>query len=246
MSTILITGSSRGLGLEMVKQASAQASKEGDLVIATARTLSQGLQEVISQSNGSAVFVPLDVTDRPKIARSVEKVRQLLKGRSLDILINCAGVFSRTPGKMALMDDLEYQLSINVIGTHNVMREYIPLMQNSKVKKVINISSIFASIALAPSITHALCPAYKISKAALNALTVQYSLSYKDEGFTFVTMNPGWLQTDMGGEDADLTVAQGAEAVLNIVESVDQKDNGYYKNVHVAGWDAYNGEDLPW
>lgn len=103
MSNILITGCSRGLGLELVKQRSARASKEGGLVIATARSLSQELNEVISQSNGSAVFVSLDVTNSPNIAKSVEEVRRALKGYSLDILINCAGVFGITDEKLALM-----------------------------------------------------------------------------------------------------------------------------------------------
>ncbi|OJJ64672.1 hypothetical protein ASPSYDRAFT_168547 [Aspergillus sydowii CBS 593.65] len=246
MSNILITGCSRGLGLELVRQCSARASKEGGLVIAASRNLSQDLNEVISQSHGSAVFIDLDVTDSLKIAQSAEEVHRALKGCSLDILINCAGVFGTTQGKLALMDNLEYQLSVNVTGAHSVIREYIPLMQDSKVKKVVNISSGFASMTLASSSTYAPCPAYKISKAALNALTVQYALSYKDDGFIFVPSSPGWIKTDMGGEDADLTVTQGAEAVLNVVDSITHENNGQYKSVLVPGWDAYSGQDLPW
>lgn len=109
MSNILITGCSRGLGLELVRQCSTRASKEGGLVIATSRNLSQELNDAISQSNGSAVFIPLDVTDTPNIARSVEEVHRVLKGCSLDILINCAGVFGITQGKLALMSAFHYR-----------------------------------------------------------------------------------------------------------------------------------------
>ncbi|RDW94177.1 Hydroxyacyl dehydrogenase [Aspergillus mulundensis] len=252
MSTILITGSSRGLGLELVRQFSAQAGKQGGLVIATARSCSPALKEAVSRSNGLVVFVALDLADEKSVTNSAYEVRGFLQGRSLDILINCAGVYSVTSGKTAEMPDLDYQLSVNVVGAHNVLRQYIPLMQNSDVKKVINISSGYGSLALAQSYVYAPCPAYKISKAALNALTVQYALSYKDEGFTMVAVNPGWLQSDMGGENADLTVAQGAEAVMDVVMSLKSEDNGCFKSIRVPGWDGsngravYDGKDLLW
>ena len=62
----------------------------------------------------------------------------------------------------------------------------------------------------------------------------------------FVLTLAQWLQTDMGGENADLTVPQGAEAVLSVVNSVTHDSNGRYKNILVPGWDAYSGQDLPW
>lgn len=62
----------------------------------------------------------------------------------------------------------------------------------------------------------------------------------------FMLTLPQWLKTDMGGEDADLAVSQGAEAVLNVVDSITLGDNGRFKNILVPGWDAYSGQDLPW
>ncbi|GLB02609.1 hypothetical protein AtubIFM57258_003967 [Aspergillus tubingensis] len=246
MSNFLVTGSSRGLGLELVRQLAARACLEGGLVIATARKCSPKLTELIAQSNGCIVFVALDISEESRIAESAEQVRSALNGNSLDMLINCAGVHSETHGKLASMSDLDYQLSVNVTGTHNVLRHYLPLMQNSKVKKIINISSAYGSITSAREVSYAPCPAYKISKAALNALTVQYALSYQEEGFIFLAVSPGWLQSDMGGKHADLTVPQGAEAVLNIAMSADRVDNGRFKNIHVPGWEAYKGQDVPW
>ncbi|KAL4955444.1 hypothetical protein BDW69DRAFT_160747 [Aspergillus filifer] len=246
MSTILITGCSRGLGLELVKQYSAQAAKEGGLVIATARNLDQGLSEMVSQSNDTVKFVALDIADKANVADAAKEIQRALAGRPLDVLINSAGVYATTEGTIARMDDLEFQLSVNVTGAHNVIRELLPLMQESKVKKVASVSSAYASMVLASNLTFASCPAYKISKAALNALIVQFSLDYKDEDFIFFVLSPGWLQSEMGGKNADLTVPQGAEAVRSIVDSADQKDNGCFKNIHVPGWDQYDGKDLPW
>ncbi|RAL08474.1 SDR family oxidoreductase [Aspergillus homomorphus CBS 101889] len=247
MSNVLVTGSSRGLGLELVRQLTAQRTSEKALVVATARKCSSELHEVISGANGTIVFVPLDVTDERTIAQSAESVRSALGDRSLDILINCAGVHSETHGKITSMSDLDFQLKVNVTGTHNVIRHYLPLMQNSTSKKVVNISSTFGSLTKAREVFYAPCPAYKISKAALNALTVQYALSYEDEGFVFIAVNPGWLQSDMGGQDADLTVPQGAEAVLNTIMAANSRDNGCFKNIYVPGWaKKYDGENAHW
>ncbi|PYI00101.1 hypothetical protein BO71DRAFT_404819 [Aspergillus ellipticus CBS 707.79] len=109
--------------------------------------------------------------------------------------------------------DLAWQLSVNVTGTYNVLRHCIPLMESSKVKKVVNISSAYGSISLARQ------------WARVNL----------------------WLKSDMGGQDADLTVPEGAEAVLKILIETDGKDDGSFKNVQVAGWEGkYDGENLSW
>ncbi|CAG8932444.1 unnamed protein product [Penicillium salamii] len=263
MSNVLVTGSSRGLGLELVKQLAARAEFRDGLVVATARKCSNELQEVIMSAKCSVVFVSLDLTEEGAIALSAQKVNSALAGKSLDILINCAGVHSVTLGKLASMSDLDYQLSVNVTGTHNVLRQFLPLMQTSNIKKVVSISSIFGSLTLAREVGYAPCPAYKISKAALNSLMAQYALSYEDEGYVFLTVSPGvghtlpsrswhanriyqWLKSDMGGQDADLTVPQGAEAVLDLVMSASSRENGSFKNVRVPGWEKYDGQDLPW
>ncbi|BCR88869.1 uncharacterized protein ACHE_50067S [Aspergillus chevalieri] len=221
MPNILITGSARGLGLEMVKR------------------------RIVAQSNGRVVFIPLEVTDEASVSQSVKETQSILGQSSLDILVNCAGVMSASDGKVAEMDNLEWHMSVNVTGVHNVIRAYLPLMQSGQVKKVINISSALGSITRAPQMTFATAPAYKISKAALNALTVQYALSYQDEGFTFIALCPGWVQTDMGSEKAHLTVDQGVRGIMEVINSVEQKDNGTFKNTYQPGWDIYDGKGIP-
>ncbi|KAL8643140.1 MAG: hypothetical protein Q9228_000265 [Teloschistes exilis] len=97
-------------------------------------------------------------------------------------------------------------------------------------------------------------PAYKISKAALNMLTVQYALSLEKEGFTFIIMSPG-LRTDIRnafGIEADLPVAAGATAVLEAVHQYGKEENGKFYNIRVAGWEEkeglnqYDGLNPPW
>ncbi|GFF48024.1 C-factor [Aspergillus udagawae] len=95
-------------------------------------------------------------------------------------------------------------------------------------------------------------PAYKISKAALSMLTVQYAQDYESEGFTFLAVSPGWLQTDAGGSRADLPPATGAKAVLDIIQKATPSQNGKFLNIHVPGWEEnkglnqYDGKEVPW
>ncbi|KAJ5273010.1 hydroxyacyl dehydrogenase [Penicillium angulare] len=94
-------------------------------------------------------------------------------------------------------------------------------MKTSSKKKVISIS-----LANARQVAYAPCPLYKISKAALNALM--------------------WMKSDMDGQEADLTVSQGAEAVLKVVMSATGQDNGSFKNIFIPGWDKYDGKYSEW
>lgn len=102
---VLITGSTRGLGLELVNHLALQNEQngEGGLVIATGRKSTPQLENLIAQFNGSVVFVSLDVANEETITQSVNHVRGLLKDGSLDTLINCAGVHGETKGKLASM-----------------------------------------------------------------------------------------------------------------------------------------------
>lgn len=118
MLNILITGTSRGLGLELVKQLASNSDTNGGLIVATARNCSSDLQEVISLAKGSVIFAALDVTDKETIAQSAEKVSLTLAGRSLDILINCAGVHGETHGKLALMYETFFR-SVFLFGDSN-------------------------------------------------------------------------------------------------------------------------------
>ncbi|CAG7974278.1 unnamed protein product [Penicillium olsonii] len=114
------------------------------------------------------------------------------------------------------------------------------------------ISTILGSMAMADSFQALPSPAYKISKAALNMLTVQYANQYSSEGFTFVGISPGWLRTDLGSARAHLSVETGAEKVLEVIQRVTPDQNGKFFNIHIPGWEAaegadqYDGKEIPW
>ncbi|KAF2197873.1 short-chain dehydrogenase-like protein [Delitschia confertaspora ATCC 74209] len=250
MATYLITGSSRGLGLAL---ASIFASKpDVSKVFAAARSQSDGIKTLIANSNGKVEFVQLDVTSQESAKKAAAQVEQSLAGKGLDVLINNAGCMPYTPDGIETMNDLDETFKINVTSVHYVTAAFLPLLKKGSLKKVANISTTLGSISKATTYSVFPVPAYKVSKTALNMLTVQYSLSFAKEGFTFVAVSPGWVQTDLGGPSADLTIEQGSNAVSDIVLRVTKEDTGKFFNIHVPGWEhaeglnQYAGENVPW
>ncbi|THV47317.1 hypothetical protein BGAL_0319g00080 [Botrytis galanthina] len=247
--TILITGCSRGLGLALA----AEFSKAGHLVFATARGDSTpALEELMKSSPSTVKYIKLDATSRSSVQEAEKQVAALLDGQGLDVLINNAGVINWMTTGIHAMDDLDSVLNSNVTSAHIVTSTFLPLLKRGSQKKVINMSSSGGSIERSPVYSTMAIPAYKVSKAALNMLTVQYAQSYADEGFTFLAVNPGWLRTDLGGASADLDVETGAKAVVELIESNGKESNGKFLNIRVAGWEKneginqYDGGVLPW
>ncbi|TGO30952.1 hypothetical protein BPAE_0002g00430 [Botrytis paeoniae] len=231
--TILITGCSRGLGLALA----AEFSKAGHLVFATARgNPTPALKELIKSS----------------VQEAEKQVAALLDGKGIYILLNNAGVINWMTTGIHALDDLDSVLNSNVTSAHIVTSTFLPLLKRGAQKKVINMSSSGGSIEQSPVYSTMAIPAYKVSKAALNMLTVQYAQSYADEGFNFLAVNPGWLRTDLGGASADLDIETGAKAVVVLIESNGKESNGKFLNIRVVGWEKneginqYDGNVLPW
>jgi len=253
MASYLITGSSRGIGLTLVSLLAAFPESVVGKIVATARTTeSPALQKLAQSSGGRISIVKLVTTDKANIAQAVNEVGNVLGSKGLDVLVNNAGVMPITQGGIEAMDDLEDTLLTNVTGVHMVTKAFLPLLRKGDRKKVVNISTTLGSIAKAKDYALMPVPAYKISKSALNSLTVQYALQFAEEGFTFFAISPGWLQTDMGSKDADLPVETGATALLKAILETGKEQNGAFKNIKVAGWEnierlnQYDGLNLPW
>ncbi|OJJ96363.1 hypothetical protein ASPACDRAFT_1891234 [Aspergillus aculeatus ATCC 16872] len=253
MASVLITGASRGFGLALARELSSRSETEISKVFATARGDSSPLSELAAVSAGRVSVVQLDVTDEVSIRNAAGEVEKQLSGKGLDILINNAGVCQYVGDGVKSMDNLAESFTINVLGVHYVTRAFLPLLQQGSLKKVANITTSLASIALARASHDVPAPAYKISKAALHALTVQYALDHEKDGFAFVAIAPGWMKTDLGGGDiADLTPEQGVKASLNILFRPNGEINGQFPKVFIPGWknatgrNVYDGTIVPW
>ncbi|KAG2419104.1 hypothetical protein HFD88_002208 [Aspergillus terreus] len=253
MANYLITGSARGLGLALATHLASFPKAEVASVFATSRRdNSPGLAELVASSSGRVVFIPLDATDRTSVQNAARQVEKQLHGRGLDVLVNNVGIMPVTRGGVEKMEDLDDTFHANVTSTHMVTQAFLPLLRKGERKLVTNISTTLGSIGVASTFKSNPVPAYKITKAALNMLTKQYAEDLADEGFTFLAVSPGWLQTDMGGSRADLPVAQGAEAVVKTMKEATTAQNGKFLNIHVPGWEnnpglnQYDGKEIPW
>ncbi|KAH8828640.1 short-chain dehydrogenase-like protein [Flagelloscypha sp. PMI_526] len=253
MSSILVTGSGRGIGLGLIQLLASKPSSEVNLIFASARKPSDGLIKLAIANPGRVHLVDIEVTDVASVQNAVKKVETVLTEHkaTLDVLVNNAGVMNVSPDGIQTMTDLEDTFRINVVGTHNVTAAFLPLLKKGKGKKVINISSPMGSLVIAPHLMAFPIPAYKISKSALNMLTVQWANDFGKEGFTIFSLSPGWVKTDMGSDKAELTVEQSVKAIFKRINEGDSTLNGKFLDVDVEGWEptsmnVYNGAEISW
>ncbi|KAF7561809.1 hypothetical protein G7046_g2352 [Stylonectria norvegica] len=254
MASYLITGTGRGLGLALSAALAAKPASEVSVVYAAFRTETEALKNLVSSSNGRVQAVPLDVTDPESVKKAASQVEKSLGGKGLDVLYNNAGVMNWTPNGIATMEDLVSTFNTNVVGVQIVSTAFAPLLEKGTRKQIINVSTPLGSIAQVQNYAQAPTPAYKITKSALNMLTVQWSLEYGPKGFTVVAISPGWLRTDLGSDQADLSVDQGVAGVLEIEANLTKEKNGKFLNINVPGFkskveyvtNSYDGEEIPW
>ncbi|KAL4912431.1 hypothetical protein BDW62DRAFT_216311 [Aspergillus aurantiobrunneus] len=248
MASYLITGTSRGLGRALAAALAALPDAQVALVFVTSRQPSAP-----QDASRKIVPVQLDPSNPDSLRAAVELVGQRLQGKGLDVLVNNAGATQYAPGKIEKMENLTDILHINVTQTHLVTSAFMPLLRQGHRKAIANITTTLGSISLAPNFSFSPAYAYKISKAALNMLTVQYAQDYKEEGFSVFAISPGWLRTDIGGDMADLSVETGAQAVLKYITDQNPRSlNGRFLNIQVPGYEdapgpnKYDGKDAPW
>lgn len=222
--TVLITGANRGLGLEFARQYAA----DGWNVIGTARSP----EKADELSALSVEVVQLDVAN----PASVDALAELLAGRPIDLLINNAGIFPRA-NKIGDIDFDDYSrtIAVNVLGPVRVTRALLANLRLGKSRTIVNITSRLGSIALNDSGNFY---GYRESKAALNMFTRTLSIELAAESFTCLTIHPGWVKTDMGGTNANLTPEESIRGMRDVIQKLGPADTGTY-------W-SYSGEKVPW
>ncbi|KAL3483951.1 hypothetical protein BJX62DRAFT_219405 [Aspergillus germanicus] len=255
MATYLITGASRGLGFNLASALASESASVASLVFLASRsTNTPQITDLVEKSKGRVVPVQLDPNVPESLRAAVEFVGTRVQGKGLDVLVNNTGVMRFTGGKVGNLTstDLTEVFHTNVTLTQLVTSAFLPLLRQGSRKIIANISSTVGSITLGPVFSMNSAHAYKISKAAMNMLTMQYAVDYKDEGFTAFALSPGWLRTDLGGPHADLPVEVGTKEVLRYLKEAGPTFNGRFLNIHVPGWEnapgsnRYDGKDAPW
>jgi NAD(P)-dependent dehydrogenase (short-subunit alcohol dehydrogenase family) len=193
--TVLITGTSRGIGLEMVRQYASAFT--GNVVIAAARTPSPALTALAKQ-HSNVHIVTLDVSDEDSIRASLPQVEAVTT--HLDLLVNNAGIHGPDDGRhplKATKAQLADVFNTNVIGAVLVTQAYLPLLLKSSAPKVVNVGSTMGSNVNAAAFGKMYVSlTYGTSKAALAYATTVFRFAAPT--VTFLCVHPGWIDTDMG------------------------------------------------
>ena len=222
--TILITGANRGIGLELARQ----YSEAGWQVIGTARK-PDAAEDLASLG---ADVLQLDVTDQ----ESVLGLAQALDDRPIDLLINNAGI-QPLMWKLADVDfgAFDRALAVNTTGPVRVTQALLPNLRAGQGRLIVNITSNLGSIA---ENADGAFYGYRESKAALNMFTKSLAGEFGPEGFICIVMNPGWVQTDMGGNQAPLQVHESVAGIRRVIEGLEPSDNGTFR--------TWAGETMEW
>ncbi len=223
----IVTGANRGIGLEMTKQLSAR----GEEVWATCRRPRDAAKlQQLSQETASLHVLELDVAD----VESIERCRALLYAScdKLDLLFCCAGIF---PGKKGADADAESfghlsfgtaidTFTVNSVAPLMLAQAFDSLLKKAERPVFACVSSGYGSV----SNNNGFPYSYAASKAALNMYLRSYAHDEKQKSVLALALDPGWVRTDMGGEEASISVEQSAEGILKVIDHTTEDQHGQF------------------
>lgn len=231
----MVTGANRGIGLEIVKQ----LSRGGMLAVLCSRDVENGKQAAskLASEGLEPPVVALDVTDDDSVANAVAEVMHLF-GR-IDVLVNNAAIQREgMTAEQASILDVSPQLAMdvfnaNTLGPLRLTKAVVPIMRKGEYGRIVNISSGAGQLAE----MGAGFPSYRMSKAALNALTRVTASELGPSPIKVNAMCPGWVRTDMGGPDATRSVEQGAETAIWLATLPDTgPTGGFFRDKTPIPW----------
>lgn len=229
---VLITGASKGLGFSLTNI----YLKNGHKVIATYRKNLEDLEK-IKDTNKNLILVPMDVSSEDSVKVSYEIIKE--KVSFIDILINNAGIYIEDRSKTIENIDIEKVITtfnVNSVGPLRVLKYFYPMVERSNKKLIINISSEAGSIG---DCWRDREYGYCMSKSALNMLSMILQNYSKNKGIKVLVIHPGWMRTDMGGPDADISPDESANGIYNLsLKEWDVNDKDIYMD--------YLGRKMNW
>jgi NAD(P)-dependent dehydrogenase (short-subunit alcohol dehydrogenase family) len=224
----LVTGASRGIGLELTKQ----LLQMGERVTAVARNLTaaSALQRLKEEFASQLVLIEADVTSDSDIAH----VAKALEAAPIDFLINNAGILREAEvslGELSL-ELVNEQFAVNVLAPLRVTQALLPLLKKSSRPVVANISSKMGSIADTSSGAYG----YRMSKAALNMFSKCLAAELP-HGIS-LSLHPGWVKTEMGGARAPVETRDSATGLLRLIRSCQPSQSGKFFD--------FRGDPIAW
>lgn len=228
MSHVLITGANRGIGLALVQQYLAN----GWQVSATYR-LASGAQDLLklTEQYPSLTLYCIDITDYDEIASSVCEIGPI------DVLINNAGYYGPKGHGFGNTDVNEWRkaLEVNTIAPLKLVELMHAKLELASGKTIVCISSKVGSMTENTSGGGYI---YRSSKAALNSVVKSLHNDLSEHGYKVVALHPGWVQTEMGGENALISTTESAQALFERISELTAEQSGRFFN--------YDGSELPW
>ncbi len=229
MSSYLITGANRGIGLELARQAAAA----GGHVFACVRNPSAAsdLQSLADKSDGRVRIIKMDVGDEDSIKGAAAQ----MKDEPIGTLINNAGIMGtrQTPLQMSAKEFADV-MRVNVLGPTLVTTAFLPNLRAANGAKVAVISSLMGSF----SYETTSYIAYSTSKTAVNRVFNAFARELASDGVHVAILSPGWVRTDMGGPNATLSVEDSARGLLHEIARTDATLSGKFRD--------YAGNKVSW
>lgn len=220
---VVVTGASRGIGLEYARQWAAA----GRRVFALARDPagSAGLSALAGERPDRVVPVACDVTDDASVEAARRSVAAATDG--IEILVNNAGIGGERGGPEEIpLDGIRRVFETNTLGPLRTTRAFLPLVRAGRApRRLVHMTSLMGSIEDNGSGDSY---AYRISKCALNMASRSLAVDLRDEGIVSVVLHPGWVRTDMGGPDARIGVEEAVASLIATIEGLTMEDSGSF------------------
>ena len=235
----LVSGANRGLGLAI----SQGLAEHGITVILGARDSKKGAQACsrLKRRGLDVHFEVLDVASEKSIRAAVKHI-QARFGR-LDILVNNAGIMIDSEESVLNVSwhTIQKTLQTNVMGPLRLCRSCIPLMKAGGYGRIVNLASSLGSLTemADPDSTAAMVrtPAYRLSKTALNCMTILIAQEVRDDNILVNSACPGWVRTALGGDEAPLTPQQGADTPIWLATLPDGgPTGGFFREREMIPW----------
>ncbi|KFU85321.1 C-factor, partial [Chaetura pelagica] len=204
----------------------------------------------LASKHPNLVLVKLDVANPSDITEAAKVVEGRLDGAGLNLLINNAAIYTPTASLEGVdAEDMMRTYQTNTVGPLLMAQAFLPLLKKAAQEStekglscsraaIINISSVMGSIERTAESFFKPVISYRCSKAALNMLTKCQALTYRDAGILCVALHPGWVKTDMGTQEAELTVDTSVRGLLSVLPILSEKHNGTLLN--------WEGKAIPW
>ena len=228
---VLITGASRGIGLEMVSYGIEQNWR----IFACCRHPQQAdrLLALAKLANGR---VSVHIADMEELA-TIQAMAYELRNEAIDILVNNAGVYGSDNNSFGNVDVASWinTFQVNSIAPLKVAEALIEQVRMGEQKLIACMTSKMGSMA---DNGYGNSYIYRSSKAALNAVVKSMSIDLREDGVKCVALHPGWVKTDMGGPNAEITPRESVTRLFDIMLNLKQNDSGRFIDI--------DGSDIPW